>query len=158
MLETAPLSSSTYDFLSTQFDLWVFPPPRQSKWFARMDWYLNWQMCRGLDYRGLHLPAEVYRVAQEYGVNVPAHPRSPESVLLVRGEGLVPAQACMVVECSNGMREWLNKVQYIATDLQAKKILVFLPLNTNPEEARSYWDQLSSSDIAADFVPDVEET
>ncbi|NJL25506.1 MAG: hypothetical protein HC902_10270 [Calothrix sp. SM1_5_4] len=60
--------------LTASCDLWVLPSPRYSHWLSRLDWYLNWQICKGLAYGGLHLPAELYRISEEYGVAVPSRP------------------------------------------------------------------------------------
>ncbi|MBX3023231.1 MAG: hypothetical protein KF799_16270 [Bdellovibrionales bacterium] len=135
-------------------DLWVIPTPRYSRWFTHLDWYFNWQMCKGLAYGGLHLPAETYRVAEEYGVPVGAH-KEGEGALLISCAGKVPAAKCLVLEGADSLREWLGSARDTAEKLQARDIRVFLPTGVSVKEAEKTWKKAA---FDVHFSTDLEST
>jgi hypothetical protein len=134
-------------------DLWVLPSPRVSRWFTYLDWYLNWQMCKGLAYSGLHLPAETYRVAEEYGVPMSERGADESAPLLIASEGRVPAKKCLVLDSSGGMKEWLAKIRKVASQLGVTTVRIFLPSGADESEAKKHW---KDNDITAVFHPDLE--
>lgn len=134
-------------------DLWVVPTPRFSRWFTHLDWYFNWQMCKGLAYAGLHLPAETYRVAEEYGV--PVRERKAGGPLLISCEGKVPARKCLVLDGAGTLSKWVTEIREAAESLQAKEVRVFLPSGATIKDAEKVW---KNSDINVHFTPDLEPT
>lgn len=135
-------------------DLWVLPTPRFSRWFTHLDWYFNWQMCKGLAYGGLHLPAETYRVAEEFGVPVSERSES-EKPLLISCAGKVPAKSCLVLDSKGGLKEWLSEIKTLATTLKVSDVRVFLPTGTSVKDAEKIWKQ---TDFTVHFSPDLEPT
>lgn len=126
--------------LATPCDLWVLPTPRYSRWFTRLDWYLNWQMCKGLAYGGLHLPAETYQTAEENGVPIlPCLENINTSPLLVSSQGLIPANGCLVLEGADDPKKWLARIAQLAVQLSAKKLHVFLPTGVTISQAEKWW-------------------
>lgn len=141
--------------LSRSSDLWILPTPRKSGWFSRVDWYLNWQMCKALSYPGLHLPSETLRLAQDYEVDLETSIKSKTLPLMVITGGLVPAKLCVVVESSD-TREWLQEACAIAEKVQAKKVHVFLPSGIDEEEADRIWPKKFNGEVV--FSADKEAT
>jgi hypothetical protein len=136
-------------------DLWVVPHPDLSRWFARLDWYLNWQMCRGLAYVGLHLPMETLSVAEEHGLTVPVVHNS-KSLLIGHCER-VPAKMCLVLDGADQLREWLGRIAEQAAGLKVSSLHVFLPTGASMDAALSIWQDLGR-DISAIFTSDLEST
>ena len=120
-------------------DLWIFPAPRASRWFARLDWYLNWQMSKGLSYPGLHLPDDIARVADRHGLNVePVAPLGGD--LLVLPGSLVPAKKCLVIDDGDRpLAAWFAQVAERADQLRARTLRVFLPAGRTREDAAAAW-------------------
>lgn len=122
-------------------DLWIFPTPRASRWFARMDWYLNWQMCKGLAYAGLHLPADTLRVAGQHGV--PVTQDVPPGPLLIIPGARVPTKKCLVLDDrEEALDGWLARAAEHARRLTAETARVFLPAGASVETAEATWTKL----------------
>ncbi len=121
-------------------DLWILPPPRASAWFARVDWYLNWQLSKGVAYGGLHLPNEVLRLSEEYEVPLPViEPIDSTAPLLVLSTGRLPTHKCVVVDGKTFGRPWLDRVHQVCLNLDAKNVHIFLPAKMDLAEARAAW-------------------
>lgn len=150
------MSETAADPFANACDLWVLPPPRVSAWFSRVDWYLNFQMSKGVAYPGLHLPNETLSLAEEYEVPLPP-PSAPDpsAPLLVLSLGRLPTRKCAVVEAKTFGGSWLEKVHAIALNLDAKGVHVFLPAKMAVSEAKKVWDGRFSSHPAR-FSADTE--
>lgn len=144
-----------FEAMTAPSDLWVLPPPRFSRWFSHLDWYFNWQMCKGLAYAGLHLPSETYRVAEEYGVPVADSRGNGEGALLISCAGRAPAGRCLVLDGAGDLKSWLARIKDVAAGLNARQVRVFLPTGATLKETEKHWKK---SDIEVQFSPDLETT
>lgn len=128
------------DPFSNPCDLWVLPPPRASAWFARVDWYLNWQLAKGVAYSGLHLPNEVLRLSEDYEVPLPPVVQMESTApLLVLSHGRLPTGKCVVVDAKAFGKGWLEQVHEICLNLDAKSVHIFLPAKMDLDEAKKAW-------------------
>lgn len=139
-----------------QADTWFFPPSLQSSWFAQVDWYLNWQMSKGLSYSGFHMPTETLNTAQNFEIAVP-ETLFRQSPLLVSTQGRIPANQCVVVEAAFQLDPWLKHISKLADGLKSKSIVIFLPRGVLAEAAKDKWSKLDSS-CTAEFITDGETT
>jgi|GEM_PF-3639612 len=138
-------------------DLWFVPPSSHSAWFSRLDWYLNWQMCKGLSHRNAPPPAEIFRLAEEHGLKVENSGLDLDHApLMISGQGLIPAQACVVLGFRGELKEWLTQVKTIAFQLQAPHARVYLPTGAERSKAVSLWEKLTGN-CTAEFIDDSQE-
>ena len=135
-------------------DLWVLPLPAQSQWFSRVDWYLNWQMCKGLAHEKSKPSVELFRVMEEGGVQFQPTPTDPKWPLMVISNGRIPAGKCVVIEKSKTLKDWLEQVASVAQNLHAQTLRVFLPSDSSPAEARKILKDLKNSQINIEFTSD----
>ena len=136
-------------------DLWIFPAPRASRWFARLDWYLDWQMCKGLSYGGLHLPEETYRVAEAHGQELNFTPLDQPPLLVLPGSR-VPAKKCLVLDDQDAPLEtWFAAVAAQAERLKARTARIFLPTGRTLTEAEAAWDRVRAP-LEVSFALDLE--
>lgn len=137
-------------------DLWVLPPPRSSAWFPIVDWYLNWQMSKGLAYSGMHLPSETLRVSEEYEVPLPAvKPTDTAAPLLVLSHNRLPSAKCVVVDFQPPAEQWLKKAHMVALNLAVKSVHVFLPAKLSKDDAQKIWKS-NFANFDARFSSDAE--
>lgn len=137
-------------------DLWVLPTPSFSRWFSQLDWYLNWQMCKGMAYGGLHLPSETHRLAEEYGFAVKAEASSKGGLqppLLIAPSGRVPTKRCLVLDGADDPKSWLATISQHVSQLKSQEIRVFLPKGFNKTSAEKIW---KAHDCKAHFTEDLE--
>lgn len=135
-------------------DLWIVPPPENSAWFSHLDWYLNWQMCKGQTHRAKSPDAELLRITKEY--NLPFYDISSSSArppLLISGQGLIPAKACLVMDIVGEIKNWLLECKAIACKMHASRVLIFLPSGAEKIRAAKIWDTLPGI-CSAEFVED----
>lgn len=138
-------------------DLWVVPPSSHSAWFARLDWYLNWQMCKGLAHPRMRPSAEVESLANEYGIPIPYAQVADPGPLLISSSGLVPAAKCVVLPFSSDLRGWISQAVSLAEGLGATSLCIFLPAKTQMDSAQTVWSHLDCN-IKVSFITDQEET
>lgn len=154
-------TNSLDEGIKTPCDLWVLPAPRQSHWFRRLDWYLNWQMCKGLAYSGLHLPSEIYRVAEEHAQPLPRRTsgHKGETPLLVAADGRLPTRMCLVCPLASSLSEWLANVAEQLNGLKVERVRVFLPEGAKAGEAAKIWKSKSNHKVefTMDLPPESQE-
>lgn len=143
--------------LSEACDLWVLPPPSHSNWFSHVDWYLNWQLCKGLAHSGLSLPIQIYKLAEENQVKLDSERAAEDSPLMVLSMGRVPAAKCVVLTFSKQLREWLERLHLMAGRLGVQNVRVFLPIGHTSEQAMKVWNTLPG-EIQVQFSTDEEAT
>lgn len=135
-------------------DLWVIPPPLRSSWFAKIDWYLNWQLCKGLAHGTRRAPVEILRVTEEHGLPWYPPPVADPNPLMVLSKGRLPAIRCLVLEPGNSIKTWLTQVRFLAQQMNLHTLRVYLPTGTTITEANEVWRSFSSSDLNIEFTAD----
>ncbi len=134
-------------------DLWVLPLPAHSTWFARVDWYLNWQLCKGLAHEQAKPSLQLFRVLEENGMHFEDQPRE-KVPLLVFSKGRIPATKCLVLECSQTLAEWLRTIHRMASDLKVQSLRVFLPKHFSKSEAQKLWQEREIHSMEIEFSSD----
>ncbi len=140
------------------FDLWVLPPPARSAWFAKIDWYLNWQLCKGLAHETRRPSVEILRVSEENGLAWTEPPVSEPNPLLVSAKGRLPADRCMILDPGKSLKTWLTRVRDIAGKMQLRRLRVYLPDGIAVTEAQEVWRSFSSQDFTIEFTADEDAT
>jgi hypothetical protein len=136
-------------------DLWIVPPSSHSAWFAQLDWYLNWQMCKGLTHKPATVDAEVYRLAQAYEVPVSSPKIAKDAPLLIACRGLSPAGQCLVLPYTGDLKQWLLEAKTIAFKMKCENVQVFLPADASADKAEKTWIGLNG-ECRAEFINDFE--
>jgi hypothetical protein len=139
------------------FDLWIIPPATHSAWFSRLDWYLNWQMCKGLSHRNAPPHAEVFRLAGEHGLTIDAPlPGLGEAPLMISGQRLLPTKACVVLDYTGDLKTWLSEAKSITSQMQIKNSRVYLPAGASVAKAVEIWEKLKGTCLV-EFMDDERE-
>lgn len=137
-------------------DLWIVPPPSHSAWFARLDWYLNWQMCKGSAYKAMPPAAELFRLLHENGIEMEAIPSNENAPLLISAGRLTPAKQCVVLPYRTDLKEWLEEAKDIAMKLQVGTAQLFLPADAEVDKAEKIWSKIEG-ECVAHFTADIQE-
>lgn len=136
-------------------DLWVLPGPSKSQWFARIDWYLNWQMCKGLAFEKSRPSVELFRVLDEAGAQYTAHPSDPQWPLMVISQGRIPCAKCVVLEHPSALKDWLRTIKALVQRLDLHSVRVYLPTGTSVADAAKIWQtDLREQNINIEFRSD----
>ncbi|MGZ3722278.1 MAG: hypothetical protein ACXVA9_05075 [Bdellovibrionales bacterium] len=138
----------------SDYDLWIIPPAAHSQWFARIDWYLNWQMSKGLAHQRQKPSVELFRVMEEAGIQFHSEPESPSAPLMVASAGKVGSERCIVLDYKNDLKPWLQFIHQLCAGLHSKRALVYLPKGVNSAEAKTQWSKLAPLDLQLEFSMD----
>ena len=136
--------------------MWVVPTPNYSTWFTRLDWHLNWQMCKGLARRSISVPEAIESLASEYEIAIPSLEPSDLNSLMIAGQQLIPTSKCLVLPYTEDFRLWLERAAEASARLNLKEILVFLPADINITTAKTVWSKVGTQ-INVKFIQDNEE-
>jgi hypothetical protein len=141
---------------ASAYDLWVIPTAEHSQWFAKLDWYLNWQMTKGLSYQRQKPSLELLRVMEMSDIAFGAHPEFGNTPLMVAANGRLETDRCVVIDYADDIKAWLGKAADVTKNLQAAKVRVYLPKGAAQSAARDHWKKLS--DIEIEFSTDEDAT
>jgi hypothetical protein len=144
--------------LDSNHDLWVIPPSAHSQWFARIDWYLNWQMSKGLAYQRRKPSVELLRVLEDAGTAFQLHCAADTSPLLVASSGMVGSERCVVIEYGGELGEWLESVHQVCDNLKCKRTRVFLPRGITAAQAQTLWKKQPQLETHLEFSTDEDTT
>lgn len=142
--------------------LWVIPPPGKSAWFAKIDWYLNWQMIRGLAHESQRPSTELLRLAREHGLPEPILSSTTRTPLMIAARGRLGTDQCVVLEMSDSVADWLKLVHDLTVKLGSAKTRVYLPSGTSRAKAQELWKNITAKDkfdkeeFAIEFLADEE--
>lgn len=136
-------------------DLWIVPQSSHSAWFSQLDWYLNWQMCKGLTHKPAVADAQMYRIAEAYEVKIDSAPLSKTAPLLVATSPYLPAAQCLVLPYGGDLKQWLLEAKTIAFKMKCQSAQVFLPAGAQADKAEKTWIGLSG-ECRANFTNDFE--
>lgn len=138
-------------------DIWFVPPSSDSAWFSRLDWYLNWQMCKGQAHETAIPAAELFRIGEDHNLKIISPKPLPASApLMVSGAGLIPAKTCVMLPYKGELKDWLEKAKAVAFDFQAVSARVYLPNGATTAKAVGYWEKLTGT-CTAEFIEDTRE-
>lgn len=140
--------------------LWVLPPPTKSAWFAKIDWYLNWQMCKGLAHEPRRLSHEMLRLIEENELPLSEPPQDNHAPLMIIAHGRLPASKCVVIEYGKSLKTWLTRVHQLAEHLNTDQLRVFLPYDSTRTEAEQIWRSFPAPSVKMniEFSPNEDAT
>ncbi len=135
-------------------DVWVIPQGERSRWFAHIDWYLNWQLTRGFTHSLPRMSIELIELLEESGMPVMTPELPAEPPLMVLPKGQIPAMACLLMPHSQSLDHWLKRIHTSLQTLKAKRARVFLPADATVNEAEKIWQPLPVGDLKVEFILD----
>lgn len=140
--------------LSRPSDLWIVPSPERSQWFAHIDWYLNFQMCKGRHHTRVKPSPELFHILEEGGLEYQETPAVNKAPLLVISGGRIPTEKCLLIDGDEPMKEWLKTAEQVAHKLKAKHVHVFLPQGFERRDVESHWKNFADKNIEVEFSLD----
>jgi hypothetical protein len=138
-------------------DLWVLPPSSHCSKFGQVDWYLNWQMTRGMTHKPLSVSPELKKIAQENDISTTIPALSNHAPLLIASEGLVPTGRVLVMPYNGEFKAWLEGIKDMTVQLSAKTAVIFLPAKVDAEKATKAWEKFAAG-CKVQFIEDDEAT
>jgi hypothetical protein len=137
--------------LSSGADLWVTAHPFESKITVKLDWYLNFQITKGLSHATHPIAENVRQILDKCELAELHFIDEQTQDLLISAQNLVPARWVLVVPFSTN---WTASIFRHWQNLSKPKLRVFLPDQFQVKEFEKAWLSLGGpADVA--FVSDL---
>ena len=120
-------------------DLWIVPDAGNSRWSVKIDWYLNFQICKAERHVSRALPEFVSDVLSETGLEKPALKYSPQAPLLIPSENLLPNKWVAVLPLHKNYTQWVSDIARTWASLHNPTLRVFLPPGQNAGSFNELW-------------------
>ncbi|MDG0817910.1 hypothetical protein [Bdellovibrio svalbardensis] len=127
-------------------DLWIVPQLEKSQWTARLDWYLNFQICKSSRHKMAHTPLFVNEVIKEAELDTFYRPVNAQAPLMIASEQLLPNKWVVVVPWANDMTAWSKEVFQVWSGLQEPTLRIFLPPGQSAGLFQQAWVRHHSSE------------
>lgn len=122
-------------------DLWIVPDLERSRWTAKLDWYLNFQICKSSRHQTAALPEYVKTVLSETEQTTASVTLSVASSLMIASPELLPNKWVLVVPWTEDMTEWTAEIFKIWNGLQKPSVRVFLPPGQSAGSLQQHWQK-----------------
>jgi hypothetical protein len=119
--------------------LWALPNISNSRWAVKIDWYLNFQICRAQRHISRELPEFVDHVITETGLDKPILKYDDNSTLLISSEHLLPNKWVALVPLHANYGRWVQQVSETWSSLQKPSLRVFLPAGQSAGDFNELW-------------------
>lgn len=119
--------------------LWVIPDVSNSSWTMKIDWYLNFQICRAQRHSMRHLPEYVDKVIDQTGLDKPVVTTSDSSTLLIASENLLPNKWVALVPLHKNYAQWVQQVAETWASLGHPTLRIFLPAGQKAGQFNELW-------------------
>lgn len=120
-------------------DLWVVPDLEKSQWAARLDWYLNFQICKSSRHKTAQSPLFINDVIKEAELETFYRPVSIQAPLMIASERLLPNKWVVVLPWADDMSSWGKSVYDMWLGLKEPSLRVFLPPGQSTGNFQQAW-------------------
>lgn len=120
-------------------DLWVMPDLEKSHWTAKLDWYLNFQICKSSRHVSPLLPQFLEEVVEETGLDQKKLPANSQHLLMIASEELLPNKWVVIIPWENDIAKWTAESFKIWQNLKEPSVRIFLPPGQNTGSLESQW-------------------
>ncbi len=126
-------------------DLWIVTDIDRSRWTAKLDWYLNFQLCKASRHKSAHLQPFVSAVLQETELGIPDVRLKPNAPLMISSENLLPNKWVVVIPWNEDMDQWAKAISNIWVNLKEPSLRVFLPPGQSAGRLQQEWQNKPST-------------
>ena len=126
-------------------DLWIVPQLEKSQWTAKLDWYLNFQICKASRHLTAHTAITVNDIVKEADLQAFYQPVSETAPLMIPSEELLPNKWVVVIPWSGNIESWNKKVLEVWKGLREPACRVFLPPGQTAGTFHQAWSALHNA-------------
>jgi hypothetical protein len=120
-------------------DLWIVPDLEKSQWTAKLDWYLNFQICKSSRHISPTLPEFVSSVVGESELQLSSPSVAALAPLMISSEHLLPNKWVVILPWNGDLREWSAKIFEVWNKLKEPSLRVFLPPGQSTGNLQTAW-------------------
>ncbi len=108
-------------------ELWVTTDLEKSKWTAKIDWYLNFQIVKASRHQPPPLSEFLIKIIEKTNVEVQKMKPVTSASLLIYSQALLPNKWVAVVSYHDNLKEWMKNIYQVREQLQNPSLRIFLP-------------------------------
>lgn len=108
-------------------DLWVVPDLEKSQWTAKLDWYLNFQICKSSRHNQPITPEFIDSVLAETELPKKAFKNRDLAPLMIASSELLPNKWVVILPWHGDLTKWTSEIFEIWQKLKEPSLRVFLP-------------------------------
>jgi hypothetical protein len=120
-------------------DLWIVPDLEKSQWTAKLDWYLNFQVCKASRHVSPQVPDYISNVVTQTELQVSTPVAASLSPLMISSENLLPNKWVVVLPWNGDLRGWSANIFEVWHKLKEPSLRVFLPPGQSTGNLQSAW-------------------
>lgn len=120
-------------------DLWVVPQLGKSQWTSKLDWYLNFQLCKSSRHNSAHVPGFLNDVIKETELTKFYRPVAAAAPMMIASETLLPNKWVVVVPWNDNVSSWAESIFTVWSGLQKPTLRVFLPPGQSTGNFQQAW-------------------
>jgi hypothetical protein len=128
-------------------ELWIVPGFEYCHLTRQIDWYLNFQLGRGLPHRPPPLSKELTDVARKWDFDPPEFKIDPQAPLMIASRDLLPNDKTILIPYEEPVKTWAQAIYKIWVDLQKPSLRVFLPDGVPPASFEASWPEKADETI-----------
>ncbi|MEK2687972.1 hypothetical protein [Bdellovibrio sp. GT3] len=125
-------------------DLWVVPQLGKSQWTGKLDWYLNFQLCKSSRHNSANVPVFLNEVIKETEMQKFYRPVANSAPMMIATESLLPNRWVVVVPWDDNLGSWCESISQVWSGLQQPTLRVFLPPGQSTGNFQQAWSKLQS--------------
>lgn len=120
-------------------DLWIVPDLEKSQWTAKLDWYLNFQICKSSRHHTPSLPAFLKEVLVETELEKKSLKPNYNAPLMIASSELLPNKWVVILPWQGDLSKWTSEVFEIWQKLKEPSLRVFLPPGQSTGNLQLAW-------------------
>lgn len=122
-------------------DLWIVPDLEKSQWTARLDWHLNFQICKASRHVSPSLPTFLSDVLTETDLEKKSIKQKSAAPLMIACENLLPNKWVVILPWKGNLAEWTAELHEVWRQLKEPSLRVFLPPGQSMGNLQLAWQK-----------------
>jgi hypothetical protein len=139
--------------LRADSELWILPDISNSNWAKKIDWYLNFQICKSTRLSPSTFSDFLTQTLIETGIEKRDFLLTVEAPLMIASHDLLPNKWVVILPWKHSLAEWISQSAKIWTNLKKPSCRLFLPTGQSTVSLHQYWnlnDQLQELMVVLD--------
>ncbi|KYG64544.1 hypothetical protein [Bdellovibrio bacteriovorus] len=120
-------------------ELWIVPDLEKSQWTARLDWYLNFQLCKASRHVSPSIPNYLQEVLSETELPKVQFAVKTSHPLMIASEELLPNKWVVIVPWQDNLGPWIAQVFEVWHKLKEPSLRLFLPPGQSAGKVQQEW-------------------
>lgn len=120
-------------------DLWILPASGQSHWTEKLDWYLNFQICKASRHVAPQVGGFITEVLTETEIPALEIKAGRQAPLMIASASLLPNKWVVILPITSNFDAWVAEIARVWKDLGSPTFRAFLPPGQSAGRLLELW-------------------